>query len=83
MLFVVLTFLASLACSQITPSYVLNESDYESLSLLDDEEEFSLAGETYLAKVFSVTDGDTVKLVLKHNEEFLTFTFRLNGIDTP
>ena len=36
-----------------------------------------------MAKVASVTDGDTVKLILKQDGGFAKFSFRLTGIDTP
>lgn len=45
--------------------------------------EFSLNYKTFLGKVVHVTDGDTVKIVIKINGKLTRFTFRLNGIDTP
>ena len=45
--------------------------------------QFSLNFKTFLGKVVHVTDGDTVKIVIKINGKLTRFTFRLNGIDTP
>lgn len=40
-------------------------------------------GKTLEGKVVSVYDGDTVKIIMNFNNEFIKFNCRLSGIDTP
>ena len=40
-------------------------------------------GKNMEGKVVSVYDGDTVKIIMKVNDEFIKFNCRLSGIDTP
>jgi endonuclease YncB( thermonuclease family) len=48
-----------------------------------DVEEFSLAGQTFVAKVVDVHDGDTCRIVILLNDKPTKFICRLKGIDTP
>ncbi len=43
---------------------------------------FSLRG-MHQARVVGVHDGDTLKCIIKLQDEFYTFNVRLDGIDTP
>ena len=62
---------------------MLTNEQYLTLQGLADKEEYSLAGQEHLAKVYYVTDGDSLKLILKLHGEFKRLDFRLDGIDTP
>ena len=44
---------------------------------------FSLNGNSYMAKVVSVYDGDTITVVFKFADTFYKWNCRLDGIDTP
>ena len=44
---------------------------------------FSLAGETHVAKVVNIYDGDTCKIVIKMGGRLVKFTCRMNGYDCP
>ncbi len=44
---------------------------------------FSLAGQTHVAKVVDVYDGDSIKIVIHLSGIFHKFNCRLSGIDTP
>ena len=45
--------------------------------------EFSFEGETKVAKVVSVYDGDTVKVVFPVLRKLFKFNCRISGVDTP
>ena len=49
----------------------------------DDVKMFSLDGETHLAKVVSVYDGDTIKVVFPIFNTPYKWNCRVNGVDTP
>jgi endonuclease YncB( thermonuclease family) len=57
--------------------------DNELTSASSDVKEFSLAGQTLLAKVVYVYDGDTVHCVVRLNNQLTKFNCRLMGIDSP
>lgn len=44
---------------------------------------FSFRGRKYKARVVDVYDGDSVKVIFKHDGKYKKFKCRLNGIDTP
>lgn len=44
---------------------------------------FSLNGETKIAKITSVYDGDTVKACFSLGEQFYIWNCRISGVDTP
>jgi micrococcal nuclease len=45
--------------------------------------EFSFEGETKTAKVVSVYDGDTIKVVFPVMQNLFKFNCRITGVDTP
>lgn len=49
----------------------------------DNVKEFGFDGETKEAKVVSVYDGDTVKVVFPVLRKIYKFNCRINGVDTP
>jgi micrococcal nuclease len=44
---------------------------------------FSFVGQTVIAKIVYVVDGDTVDVVFNFQDKFQKFRLRLNGINTP
>ena len=49
----------------------------------DNVEMFSLNGQTHLAKVVSVYDGDTIKVVFPIFNKMYKWNCRVSGVDTP
>lgn len=60
-------------------------TEIEELEKLDlsSIKKFSLAGMACKARVSSVYDGDTITMVFKLQEQFVKWSCRLDGIDTP
>lgn len=54
-----------------------------SLESITDAPMFTFEGQTLQAKVVSVYDGDTVKVVFPLGETYYKWNCRLTGIDTP
>lgn len=50
---------------------------------LDDAPIFSFEGQTHTAKVVSVYDGDTIKIIFPFNGQVFKWNCRLSGVDTP
>jgi endonuclease YncB( thermonuclease family) len=55
------------------------------LSSITDAPDFSkcVDGKTLEAKVISVYDGDSIKVIFPLNGEYFRWSCRLNGVDTP
>jgi endonuclease YncB( thermonuclease family) len=51
--------------------------------MLTDVKEYSLAGTAYIAKIVDIYDGDSCKVIIYRNGEFVRYTCRLLGIDAP
>ena len=49
----------------------------------DDITPFSFDGISTYAKIVDVYDGDTIKIVFEYKGEFIKYSARLYGIDTP
>lgn len=50
---------------------------------ITDVSEYSLAGKKFIGKVVDVYDGDTCKIIFLQDGNFIRYTCRLLGIDTP
>lgn len=50
---------------------------------VDDVSDFSFGGKTYMIKVVSVYDGDTITAIMKYNKGFYKFKIRMTGYDCP
>lgn len=49
---------------------------------IDNAKSYYLDGITTTGYCFKVIDGDTIKCIIKHKDEYLKVTVRLDGIDT-
>lgn len=50
---------------------------------IEDIPEYSLANNNYIGKIVDIYDGDTCKIILLKNDNFIRFNCRLIGVDTP
>lgn len=68
-----------------TLSYCLTigSDNYSTLMQLTDAPIFTLDGNTYMAKIVDIYDGDSLKAVINICDDYYKFSFRLDGIDTP
>ena len=60
-----------------------NECRYTNWDTITDAPEFSFEGQTIEAKVVSVYDGDTIKIVFPLHKTYYKWNCRLTGVDTP
>ena len=63
------------------PQEVLNNLDWSNID--DSTPEFSFENQRVVAKVVSVYDGDTIKVVFPLHETLYKWNCRLTGVDTP
>ena len=63
----------------------MSEQILEKLKTLknNDVNEFSLKNKEFVCKICDVYDGDTCKVIIYNENNFVKFTCRLLGIDTP
>jgi endonuclease YncB( thermonuclease family) len=71
-------------------SYLLKCCFYDTSNILinwnnvdSNVNEFGFKGETKVAKIVSVYDGDTVKVVFPVLKKLIKFNCRIQGVDTP
>ena len=60
-----------------------HSTSFDWSSVDDDTPEFSFENQKIVAKVVSVYDGDTIKVVFPLHETLYKWNCRLTGVDTP
>jgi micrococcal nuclease len=58
-------------------------SEFDWANVTEDTAEFSFENQNIVAKVVSVYDGDTIKVVFPLHETLYKWNCRLTGVDTP
>ena len=71
-------FCRSFSCYNVNMDIPIDWNEIDS-----NVKEFSFEGETKIAKVVSVYDGDTVKVVFPVLRKLFKFNCRISGVDTP
>jgi len=66
------------SCNRLIGGLSINWNDVDS-----SVKEFGFDGETKIAKIVSVYDGDTVKVVFPILKKLYKFNCRIKGVDTP
>ena len=73
-------------CLSLCSIFKLKQTNISKLMNIDELEDaplFSFEGQTHTAKVVSVYDGDTIKIIFPFNGQVFKWNCRLSGVDTP